>query len=69
MVTRKARHVKFRISPSCIHEMRPDIIFSKGNQLFQKERKKYYLQSPVICAMQALALHQIIPMQRQMTYS
>lgn len=49
--------------------MRPDIIFSKGKQVFQKERKKYYLQSPVICAMQALALHQVIPMQRQMTYS
>lgn len=56
--TRKARHVKFRISPSCIHEMASDPIFRK--------RKKNYLQSFVQCRL--LTLHQII-LQRQMTYS
>lgn len=45
--------VKSRISPSCVYEMCPDTIFSKRNQVFQKERKNYYLQSSVICAMQA----------------
>lgn len=54
-VTRKARRVKFRICPSCIYETGLGSIFTKRNQVFQKERKKYYLLSSVISAMQAFS--------------